>query len=412
MSTVNSLSQFIESKSPAILLTDAPLTVIKEIQSILKLQITGIVDEATKNAFIKFKKDRGLEYPLGLGTSTAIALLNLVKTGINLNVPYFSQRDNENEPSSTCNITCVAMCLAFYGIKAQGSRQLEDELYAEVKKKGWDKYTHDDLSKLLKANGLLNQFSTEASWDSVKGHLGSGNPVIISGKFTKSGHIIVLRGYNDQGFWVNDPWGEWFATGYQNKSGNNLHYSYRLCNSISYGGDKSTWAHFPKKPNSSPIEMPSALPLPGVELIKKFEGCYLEAYPDPLSGNLPITIGWGCTVTENGSKWKLGDRISQERADKLLISQLSNHYLPALKRSVPYWEEMNVSQQGALLSFAYNLGKDFMTAGDFETLRKTLRNKEWVKVPEVLLKYRNPGSNVEAGLKNRRTAEGLLWVGK
>jgi lysozyme len=28
-------------------------------------------------------------------------------------------------------------------------------------------------------------------------------------------------------------------------------------------------------------------------LIKEFEGCRLNAYPDPLSGGLPITIGWG-----------------------------------------------------------------------------------------------------------------------
>lgn len=40
------------------------------------------------------------------------------------------------------------------------------------------------------------------------------------------------------------------------------------------------------------------LPLPGVPLIKEFEGCYLKAYPDPLSGNLPITIGWGTTKKE------------------------------------------------------------------------------------------------------------------
>ncbi|NET70362.1 MAG: hypothetical protein F6K62_04930 [Sphaerospermopsis sp. SIO1G2] len=37
------------------------------------------------------------------------------------------------------------------------------------------------------------------------------------------------------------------------------------------------------------------LPLCGVVLIKEFEGLYLQAYPDPLSGGKPITIGWGST---------------------------------------------------------------------------------------------------------------------
>jgi GH24 family phage-related lysozyme (muramidase) len=38
-----------------------------------------------------------------------------------------------------------------------------------------------------------------------------------------------------------------------------------------------------------------------------------------------------------------------------------------------------------------------------------LKNKEWSKVPEALKLYRNPGSDVEAGLLRRRVAEGELW---
>jgi lysozyme len=30
-------------------------------------------------------------------------------------------------------------------------------------------------------------------------------------------------------------------------------------------------------------------------LIKRFEGCVLEAYPDPGTGNDPWTVGWGST---------------------------------------------------------------------------------------------------------------------
>jgi len=48
-------------------------------------------------------------------------------------------------------------------------------------------------------------------------------------------------------FPVNDPWGEWFSWGYQNSTGENLHYSYNLMNRVSYGASKTTWAHFPEE---------------------------------------------------------------------------------------------------------------------------------------------------------------------
>ena len=58
--------------------------------------------------------------------------------------------------------------------------------------------------------------------------------------------------------------------------------------------------------------------LVGINLIKKFEGCHLNAYPDPLSGGLPITIGWGSTKDFDGTPFKMGRVISQKYADTLL----------------------------------------------------------------------------------------------
>ena len=148
--------------------------------------------------------------------------------------------------------------------------------------------------------------------------------------------------------------------------------------------------------------------LVGIKLIKEFEGCHLKAYPDPLSGNLPITIGWGSTRKKDGSPFKLGDAITQQEADELLITQCINQFLPSLSK-IPYWNEMNDNQRGALLSFAYNLGAGFYGSGNFNTITSRLKNKEWDKVPDALYLYRNPGSNVEAGLARRRKAEGKLW---
>ena len=147
----------------------------------------------------------------------------------------------------------------------------------------------------------------------------------------------------------------------------------------------------------------------GIDLIKKFEGCHLKAYPDPLSGGLPITIGWGSTRKKNGTPFKLGDTITQKEADELLIVQCESQFLPPLSK-IPYWGEMNDNQRGALLSFAYNLGASFYGGSNFNTITRNLREKNWKAIPKTLEMYCNPGSNVEAGLLRRRKAEGKLWV--
>ena len=187
---------------------------------------------------------------------------------------------------------------------------------------------------------------------------------------------------------------------------------------VEYLGDNVEWAEIYRGKKTSAAPAPAAaaapvtggddVPMMGIKLIKEFEGCHLKAYPDPLSGGLPITIGWGSTRKKDGSAFKLGDQITQQEADELLISQCKNQFLPAL-RKIPHWNEMSDGKRGALLSFAYNLGAGFYGGANFNTITKRLKNKEWDLVPDALYLYRNPGSNVEAGLARRRKAEGESW---
>lgn len=150
------------------------------------------------------------------------------------------------------------------------------------------------------------------------------------------------------------------------------------------------------------------LPEPGIELIKEFEGCHLKAYYDPLTGGLPITIGWGSTRRKDGSRFMIGNTITQDEADDLLYFQLRREFMPALQK-IPFWNEMNENQRGALLSFAYNLGASFYGSTGFSTISRVLREKKWNEVPTTLELYRNPGTKVEAGLLRRRRAEGAIW---
>lgn len=153
----------------------------------------------------------------------------------------------------------------------------------------------------------------------------------------------------------------------------------------------------------------SQLPACGVDLIKQFEGCELEAYPDPLSGGDPWTIGWGSTRNIKGEPFKKGDKITQAQADTLLENSLLSSYLPQLIR-IPHFSSMSEEQKGALLSFAYNLGANFYGSPDFTTISRYLKDKDWDRIPEALLLYRNPGTNVEEGLRRRRIAEAKLWT--
>ena len=105
----------------------------------------------------------------------------------------------------------------------------------------------------------------------------------------------------------------------------------------------------------------------------------------------------------------MGDRITRDEADSLLEDQLVSNYLSVLERTIPYWDDMNDNQRGALLSFSYNLGANFYGSSNFNTITRILKNKEWYKVPDALYLYRNPGTRVEAGLARRRIAEGDLW---
>jgi lysozyme len=175
-----------------------------------------------------------------------------------------------------------------------------------------------------------------------------------------------------------------------------------------YRGKKSSAASASTPAGAAPVTGGDDVPQMGIKLIKEFEGCHLNEYPDPLTGGLPITIGWGSTRKKDGSHFKLGDTLTQAEADSLLIEQCKNEFLPAL-RKIPHWNEMSDGKRGALLSFAYNLGAGFYGGDNFNTITKRLKNKEWDMVPDALYLYRNPGSNVEAGLARRRKAEGESW---
>ncbi|ESA37240.1 phage-related lysozyme [Leptolyngbya sp. Heron Island J] len=154
----------------------------------------------------------------------------------------------------------------------------------------------------------------------------------------------------------------------------------------------------------------AAIPDAAIDLIKKFEGLRLDAYPDPGSADgLPITIGYGSTRKQNGSPFKLGESLTQAEAEALLSWDLENRFLPP-QTKIPTWDTMDDDQRGAILSFAYNLGAAFYGNSGFQTITRVLKDAAWDEIEAALVLYRNPNTNVEAGLLKRRLAEAEVFL--
>lgn len=88
----------------------------------------------------------------------------------------------------------------------------------------------------------------------------------------------------------------------------------------------------------------------GIALIKRFEGLKLNAYL--CSANVP-TIGYGNTYYPNGTKVKLGDKITQLQADELLKDILKK-FEAIVNRKLKV--KVNQNQFDALVSHTYNTG--------------------------------------------------------
>ncbi|MEL7038751.1 MAG: C39 family peptidase [Cyanobacteria bacterium J06592_8] len=191
---------------------------------------------------------------------------------VNLEVPFHTQHNNQQNPSGACNVTCIAMILKYYGIDSRTQAdidrdiQLEDVLY--LKTTEWDdeygffgenqaRHQPQFLIRLLRewgkqyGQGALqnSEFKELASEDEIKQHLASGNPVVVHGYFTHYGHIIVINGYNETTReWIcNDPNGKWlgYRGGYdKNASGENVRYSYDDLYEVCHIGG-GIWCHFP-----------------------------------------------------------------------------------------------------------------------------------------------------------------------
>jgi len=167
--------------------------------------------------------------------------------GIRLDIPFKSQLDNRFNPTGACNVTAIAMCLEYLGYRSNSGLQLEDELYKYMTDTGMNRHSPYDLAQVVRDYGFNDDFSDRATISQCQAWLKASMPIVMHGYFTNFGHIITGVGYDDTGFWVNDPYGEYFRSGYRTDlSGKYLHYSYELIKEKCIP-DGSFWVHFISK---------------------------------------------------------------------------------------------------------------------------------------------------------------------
>jgi lysozyme len=137
----------------------------------------------------------------------------------------------------------------------------------------------------------------------------------------------------------------------------------------------------------------------GIDLIKKFEGCRLKAYR--CSAGVP-TIGYGNTYYEDGSKVKIGDVITQERAESLLKELVKNYY----------HQHKNITQNqfNAITSFCYNVGNGNYNKSTLK--KKLLANPNDPTIRNEFMKWNKAGGKELLGLTRRRKAEADLYFSK
>ena len=135
-------------------------------------------------------------------------------------------------------------------------------------------------------------------------------------------------------------------------------------------------------------------------LLKKFEGCKLKAYKDPVA---IWTIGYGHTSAAGAPDVTEGLTITQTEAEEILKKDLVKYERPVADLvKVP----LSQHQFDVLVDFCYNAGVGNLKSS---TLLKKVNAGDFDAVPTELMKWTKAGGKELPGLVRRRRAESEWW---
>lgn len=133
--------------------------------------------------------------------------------------------------------------------------------------------------------------------------------------------------------------------------------------------------------------MPSGLDhdaAPLIDDLKRDEGLRLRAYPDPLTGGAPWTIGYGHT----GADVRVGTVWTRDQAEEALRADMAIA-IAGLDKALPWWRRMVPVRQDVLINMAFNLGLSRllgfantlqkMKAGDYQGAADGMAHSLWAR---------------------------------
>ncbi|MDE1483963.1 lysozyme [Xenorhabdus bovienii] len=137
----------------------------------------------------------------------------------------------------------------------------------------------------------------------------------------------------------------------------------------------------------------------GLEFIQQWEGLKLKAYPDPATGGIPWTIGYGHTKDV-----KPGQVITEQQAEAFLHDDLIPAYA-TLERLVKV--SLSQGQFDALCSFIFNCG-----TGNFSgsTLLKKINAGNYAGAAAEFPRWNKAAGKVMNGLTRRRASEQQMFL--
>jgi len=124
-------------------------------------------------------------------------------------MPYFHQYSNRLNPSGSCQNTCIAIVLKYYGA---------DDITPDKISAKWGTYiaqTTGGLEKIFNAEAALRGLpvrdlaANAGTLRELHGLLDAGRPVIVHGGFSEVGHLMVLVGYDERYYYAMDPASKW-----------------------------------------------------------------------------------------------------------------------------------------------------------------------------------------------------------
>lgn len=187
-----------------------------------------------------------------------------------LEVPYFAQNDNlwfGDAPGSVqCCPTSNAMYAAFMkpyiydAVMASGQyKEFEchyKDNFLDLGYTSYDRGNHDAHTVCLREKYDLNTYwTTQGTIEDIIKAIDSGHPVVRAIDYKSSGHVDIIIGYDDDGLYVNDPYGIRAGTenyysvvnpGYGETYGKHDHFSWSLCDRLMFDSVGHAWIRLPE----------------------------------------------------------------------------------------------------------------------------------------------------------------------